>query len=158
MTDATTEPPADRRRAGRKMLIPALILAIIGAGGSYYAIASGMISLTKPALPGLSRGAAAETAFIALEPLMITLENRESRHQLRFTAQIEVAADARREVEDQIPRIVDVLNVYLRALGLQDLQDPLALPRIRGQMLRRIQVIVGEDRIRDLLIMEFILN
>lgn len=158
MTDATTEPAANRRRGGRGTLIAALIVALLGAGGSYYAVASGLIPLGKPALPALSRGAAPETAFIALEPLMITLESGDSRHQLRFTAQIEVAADARREVEGQIPRIIDVLNVYLRALGLQDLRDPLALTRIRGQMLRRIQVIVGDDRIRDLLVMEFMLN
>ena len=62
------------------------------------------------------------------------------------------------EVETVLPRVTDVLNSYLRALELDDLRDPLALTRLRAQMLRRIQVVVGKERVRDLLIMEFVLN
>jgi len=32
------------------------------------------------------------------------------------------------------------------------------LLRLRSQMLRRVQVVTGEGRVRDLLIMEFVLN
>jgi flagellar FliL protein len=34
----------------------------------------------------------------------------------------------------------------------------MALTRLRGQMLRRVQIVVGKDRVRDLLIMDFVLN
>jgi len=56
------------------------------------------------------------------------------------------------------PRIVDVLNGYLRAVTFAEMADPNALARLRGQMLRRIQVVTGEGRVKDLLIMEFVLN
>ena len=49
-------------------------------------------------------------------------------------------------------------NSYLRALELRDLEDPSALTRLRAQMLRRVQVVAGPERVNDLLVMEFVLN
>ena len=57
-----------------------------------------------------------------------------------------------------LPRIVDVMNGYLRALDAAELENPAALVRLRAQMLRRIQIVTGEGRVRDLLITEFVLN
>ena len=57
-----------------------------------------------------------------------------------------------------MPRIVDVMNGYLRALDAAELENPAALVRLRAQMLRRIQIVTGEGRVRDLLITEFVLN
>ncbi|MEO1000855.1 MAG: flagellar basal body-associated FliL family protein, partial [Pseudomonadota bacterium] len=57
-----------------------------------------------------------------------------------------------------LPRILDVLNTFLRALHPSDLEDPSALPQLRGHMLRRIQIVTGEGRVRDLLVTEFVIN
>ena len=62
------------------------------------------------------------------------------------------------EVTLLIPRILDVLNGYLRAVEVSELGDPNALVRLRSQMLRRIQIVTGEGRVRDLLVTEFVLN
>jgi flagellar FliL protein len=56
------------------------------------------------------------------------------------------------------PRILDVLNGYLRAVDPAELEDPAALVRLRAQMLRRIQIVTGEGRVRDLLVTEFVMN
>ena len=47
---------------------------------------------------------------------------------------------------------------YLRAIDTASIEDPHAMARLRAQMLRRIQIVVGEGRVRDLLITEFVLN
>ena len=57
-----------------------------------------------------------------------------------------------------MPRVLDVLNSYLRAVEVSDLEDPSALVRLRAQMLRRVQIVTGEGRVRDLLVTEFVLN
>ena len=57
-----------------------------------------------------------------------------------------------------MPRVIDVLNSYLRALEIGDIADAAALVRLRAQMLRRIQIVTGAGRVNDLLIMEFVLN
>ena len=77
---------------------------------------------------------------------------------MRFSAQLEVPPDRVIEVEGIKPRIVDVLNGYLRAVETADLEDPAALVRLRAQMLRRVQIVAGEGRVSDLLIMEFVMN
>jgi flagellar FliL protein len=57
-----------------------------------------------------------------------------------------------------MPRVVDVLNGFLRAVDVTDLEDPAALLRLRAQMLRRVQIVTGEGAVRDLLVMEFVVN
>jgi flagellar FliL protein len=57
-----------------------------------------------------------------------------------------------------MPRVIDVLNGYLRAVEPGDFDDPAILGRLRAQMLRRVQIVTGTERVRDLLIMEFVLN
>ena len=89
--------------------------------------------------------------------MIISLGTSGARH-LRFSAQLEVPSAYQAEVEHLKPRVMDVLNGYLRAVDLRDLEDPSALMRLRAQMLRRIQVVTGEGRINDLLIIEFVLN
>jgi len=46
----------------------------------------------------------------------------------------------------------------LRAVDVHDLENRNALIRLRSQMLRRIQLVIGQEQVRDLLIMEFVLN
>lgn len=62
------------------------------------------------------------------------------------------------EVRRVMPRILDTLNGYLRAVSVAELEDPGALLLLRAQMLRRIQIVVGEAAVSDLLIVEFVLS
>lgn len=97
-------------------------------------------------------------AFVPLDPMIVSLPGGGVSTHLRFSAQLEVNPEYTEEVETLKPRIVDVLNGYLRAVEIAELSDPAVLVKLRGQMLRRIQVVVGDGRVRDLLIMEFVMN
>ena len=57
-----------------------------------------------------------------------------------------------------MPRINDVLNVYLRAVDERDFEVPRAMVRLRAQMLRRVQLVTPPGAVRDVLIQEFVLN
>jgi len=61
-------------------------------------------------------------------------------------------------VQALMPRIMDVLNIYLRALDPPELEEPAALLRLRAQMLRRVQIVTGPGLVNDLLIIEFVFN
>ena len=76
------------------------------------------------------------------------------RHLL-FRAEMEVNPDYKSEVTTLLPRVVDVLNGYLRALDISDIEAPSALTRLRAQMLRRVQIVAGPGRVNDLLIVSF---
>mgnify|MGYP003471658695 FL=1 len=57
-----------------------------------------------------------------------------------------------------LPRVTDVLNGYLRAVELAELEKPTALVKLRAHLIRRIQLVAGEGRVRDVLVTEFVIN
>jgi flagellar FliL protein len=99
-----------------------------------------------------------DAAFVAMAPITISLAPGASARLLRFTGQLEVTPESAAEVEALLPRVLDVLNTYLRAVDVRDLEEPASLVRLRAQMLRRVQVVTGEGQVRDLLITEFVLT
>ncbi|WP_323763769.1 flagellar basal body-associated FliL family protein [Marinovum sp.] len=166
MADAETEDEPVKKRSKLPMTL-GLVLALAGGGGGFYAVYSGMI-LGPPAdevragAPGdTETGAAAmalpDVAFVPLEPMVISLPGGSARH-LRFTAQLEVPTAAKPDVELLLPRVVDVFNSYLRAVEVADLEKPTALLRFRSHLLRRAQLVLGDERVNNLLVMEFVVN
>jgi flagellar FliL protein len=158
MTDATPpapDPQPARARRSRKPLLIGLALALLAGGGGFAAVATGLLFAPQASAPVAPLPA---IAFVPIEPLIISLDPAGRSRHLRFSAQIETPSDRAAEVAALMPRIVDVLNGYLRAVGVAEIEDPAALVRLRAQMLRRIQIVTGEGRVRDLLITEFVLN
>jgi len=154
------------KKASKLPLILGVVLALVGGGGGFFAVSSGMI--------GGSGGEPEEevveeenpedaeqnvkVAFIPLDPMLVSLPRSGARSVLRFSAQLEVLPEHQDEITAITPRIIDVLNGYLRAVSIEELADPTILARLRSQMLRRIQTVTGEGKVRDLLIMEFVVN
>ena len=154
------EPP---KKSSKLPLILGLVLALGGGGGGFYAVYSGLLLGSESDAEHAAEEDAPKIAdmpdvsFVAVEPLIISL-NDEGGSTLRFRAQLEVRSPHKSEVEQLLPRVVDVLNSYLRAVDISDIRNNAALVRLRAQMLRRIQIVTGGDRVSDLLIMEFVLN
>ena len=148
------------KKRSKLPLLVGLVLALALGGGGFYAVYSGMI-LAPAEDHGMAAGEPSDLpdiAFVAIEPLVISIGGGgESRH-LRFTASLETAAAYSDEVTLLLPRILDVLNGYLRAIAVTEIEDPAGLVRLRAQLLRRIQIVTGDGRVRDLLVTEFVLN
>jgi flagellar protein FliL len=153
---ATTEEPPKKK--SKKPMLIGLVLAVLLGGGGFYATYFGLVLGHADA--AVTDGAAAlpDIAFVPVEPVVISLGGAAQGRHLRFTSQIEVEAHYAADVTLLLPRILDVLNGYLRAVELAEMEDPAALVRMRAQLLRRIQVVTGQGRVRDLLITEFVLN
>lgn len=139
-------------------VIIGLVLALALGGGGFFVTWSGLLFGDDEASHAPAVGALPDIAFVPVDPLVVSLGNAAQRRHLRFTAQIEVGKPYEQEVTMLLPRILDVLNGYLRAVEVTELEDPTALVRLRAQMLRRVQIVTGEGRVRDLLITEFVLN
>ena len=101
---------------------------------------------------------ASGVAFVAVDPLTVTLGAGAERSHLRFTSQLEVPAAEAGAVAALMPRIVDVLGSYLRALEPAMVEDRDAHLRLRAQMLRRVRLVAGVDAVDDLLVTEFVIN
>ncbi|MEJ1991093.1 MAG: flagellar basal body-associated FliL family protein [Maritimibacter sp.] len=178
---SSEEAPKKKSKMG---LIIGVVLALVLGGGGFYAVYSGMIlgpstsgdtasdssghgESTGPDTTTEEGGHAAATehgangttnaGFVPLEPLVVSLKGGSSQH-LRFRGELEVETGMEEEVSHLVPRVMDVLNSYLRAVSITDLEDPTTLVTLRAQMLRRIQLVVGAGKVHDLLIMEFVLS
>jgi len=161
MTDATSEDVEAPPKSSKLPLIIGLVLAIFAGAGGFFAVQSGLI------LGGESIDEVEEeievtelekVTFVEIEPILVSLGGSAAGTYLRFRAHLEVESAKQQNVEDVLPRIVDVLNSYLRSVSPEELQDPRALINLRAQMLRRVQVVTGSGWVEDLLIMEFVLN
>lgn len=170
MTEAAAPQEAAPKKKSRKPLLLALIVAVAGGGGAFYATYSGLLGGSDTTADAGGHGddphaqgedhdsSLSQVAFVPVTPLIISLGEESTSRHLRMTAQLEVGPSFVNEVTHLMPRILDIQNGYLRAIEVAELDDPAALVRIRSQLLRRIQIVTGEGRVRDLLITEFVLN
>lgn len=169
MTDAAVDDEGlEDRKPSKLPLIIGVVLALAGGGGGFFAAQSGLLGGGD----GTGHGTAAahdadeqvETAplpdvtFIEVPQVTVSLGPGAQASHLRFRASLEVPDKYASEVEGILPRVQDVLNSYLRALAPEDFETQGALVRLRGQMLRRIKLVAGEGRVRDLLVLEFVMN
>lgn len=163
-----TADPADvpPKKRSKLPLILGLVLAIAGAGGGFMAVRLGLLggggttheSAPETATDAHAAPAVAPVSYVALDPLIVNMPRSTGRQFLRFAASLEVVEGQAAAVEAVKPRIADVMNSYLRAVEPEDFEDQMILTLIRSQLLRRIQVVTGEGRVRDLLVTEFVLN
>lgn len=184
MSDDPNAPEEEGDKKPSKMpLLIGVVLALVGGGGGFFAVSSGLILAPEEVAmePGedgegtngeemsqaenvesLQDDAAIESAedvsFVELEAIVVALPPGSTNTHLRFKAELEVRSGHEEHVTTIAPRVIDVLNGYLRAVELADLEDHRAFPRLRAQMLRRVQVVAGADAVQNILIQEFILN
>lgn len=131
-------------------------LGVVSAGASFAATYTDLLEKITAHRPAASE--LADIAFLPIDSLVISLGPAAQNRHLRLTTQLEVKSAKLAEAAALMPRILDTMNTYLRAISVAELEDPGALLHIRLQLLHRIQVVVGEDRVSDLLITEFLLS
>lgn len=157
---AETEEQQDTtpKKKSKLPIIIGIVMALVLGGGGFFATFSGMILSPHETTDSVNDGPSAlpDIAFVPIDSIVISLGAASQNSQLKMTAQLEVEKAYVADVTLLMPRIVDVLNTYLRAVETAQLEDPAGLMTLRAQMLRRIQVVTGEGRVRDLLISEFL--
>ncbi|WP_299971292.1 flagellar basal body-associated protein FliL [uncultured Roseobacter sp.] len=161
MSDTAAVEIEEETKSSKMPLIIGLVLLLVGGGGGFYAAWSGLIfggesQVSEVEDTPVDVGPA--IAFVPIAPITVSLPPGSSEDHLRFRAELEVPKKYASEVEAVLPRVIDVLNGYLRAVEVNDLRDPSSLTRLRSQMLRRVQLVAGPGQVNDLLIMEFVLN
>jgi flagellar FliL protein len=161
MSDAASDGSEKPSKSIKKPLIFGLLLAVAGGAAGYLGGArmwQGEPDSSEPVaqkdLPAALQG----ITFVPIEPMIVSLGSGQSARHLRFTAQIEVPEQYQTDVIQLMPRILDMLNGYLRTIEAEDLERNFALARLRSHILSRLYAITGENRVSDVLITEFVLN
>lgn len=172
------DPNVAEAEAAPKKKSKAMLFALIGAvllgGGAFYGVYSGLVPLPFGSDPVVEQANLEESentpdhrtgvfdpaliAFVPLEEMVISLGPEAQAKHLKVRVSIEVRPEASDSVEALTPRIVDVLNTFLRAVDERDFELPRSMLKIRAQMLRRVQLVTPRGAVRDVLIQEFVLN
>jgi len=163
MSDEAETEEEEAKGGGGKGPIIGLALSLVLGGGGFFASYNGMVPGLGPSgeageEPAEIMMATLPTEFIPIDRMIISLGNSANARHLNFGAALEVEATNLEEVQGLMPRILDILNTYLRAVEERDIETPAAMTRLRAQMLRRVNIVTGEGLVKDLLITEFVLN
>ncbi|SDX86817.1 flagellar basal body-associated FliL family protein [Citreimonas salinaria] len=169
MADATVDAPVEGKKSSKMPLIIGAVLAVLGGAGGFFVVQMNPLGL----FGGADKAHATEegkdsvyhdptplgdVGFVEVPPIVISLGPTADGRTLRFRTSLEVPAQHATAVTAIVPRVQDVLNSYLRALEPTDFEAPGALIRLRSQLLRRVKLVAGDDHVRDLLVLEFIVN
>ncbi len=144
-------------------LASALTLAGAGAAAAYFSPPPAVRCVLDESAKGTgvkvrSKAAIPPAAFVALDPLVVTLGPKAQSRYLKISISIETTAAQSSEVAKFTPRFRDALNSYLRAVEESDLAEPASMTRLRAQLLRRIELVAPPDSVRDILITDFVLT
>lgn len=161
--EANVEAEEEEKPKGGKGPLLGLVLSLALGGGGFFAAYGGFLPFLGSS--GSNDEAAPEimvatlpTEFVPIDRMIISLGSAADARHLNFGAALEVEPMYLEEVQNLMPRILDILNTYLRAVEEKDIETPSAMTRLRAQMLRRVNIVTGEGRVKDLLITEFVLN
>ncbi|MEP5154607.1 flagellar basal body-associated FliL family protein [Planktotalea sp.] len=164
MANADITEEVELPKKGKSGFIIVLLIALMTGGAGFYGAISGLIPIGESSdskaesESELPLKVLADNVFIELDPLVVNIRSSSKYQLLKFSSQLEVKPEHAPDIENIKPRLIDVMNTYLNALEAERFEDPIALIKLRSQLLRRLQMISGNGRIEDLLIMEFILQ
>lgn len=165
--DAKLEAPKPAAGKRRRWLLPvaagAGLLLLVGAGAAAIKFVPGLSTRVAALMPGSAPAApqaAGKPIFIDVPEMLVTLSNGGRPRQLRIRLSLELAkAEEGQKLGDVLgPRIYDALLTYLRTLREPELDGAIAIDRLRGDMFRRLDLVLGPGVLRDVLVTELVIG
>jgi len=157
--EESNEQDQEPKKKGKGMLF-GLIGAVVLGGAGFAAVFLGFVGGGAPEEEQAMVAVAPlpDVNFLPMDDIIVSLGKTASAKHLRFRGHLEIDPTYKEDVTLLLPRVYDVLNTFLRAVDEKEIARPSSLIKLRAQMLRRVQIVTGEGRVRDLLITEFVLN
>jgi flagellar FliL protein len=159
MTEQATEATPPPKRKGKKLLLVALPVALLGAGGAGAWFAG--------LLPGGGAKEATAAAVAAEKPVFVDMPDivanlnapgrRSSYIKLRSKLEVARAADAR-ALQEAMPRLQDLFTTYLREVRPEELRGSAGTYRLREELMVRASLAAPPVRVTDVLFVELLLQ
>ena len=157
------ELPAPPKRRGKKLfLLVGVVVVLAGGAGAAWQFVPGVAERAR-ALTGHAETAAAAIAgrptFVDLPEMAVTLPNAGHPRQMRIKMSLELASGGvEKGTADALsPRVYDALLTYLRTLRDGEVDGGLGLDRLRADLYRRLDLVMGPGVLRDVLITSLVL-
>lgn len=146
-----------KKFSGRKIIlfgVVPLVVVVLGAVGAFFLLGGNEEQ-------EVSEEIAPEVHFFELPELLITLNTAPGKraNYLKLVVALEVSsAQSLLALEEQLPRVIDNFQVYLRELRVEDLSGSAGLYRLREELLTRINTAVADGQVKDVLFKEMLVQ
>lgn len=149
-----------KRNTRKLMLLAVAPILLAGAAATYFLVPAlaetGRVANSQaPAKTGGAPAAAiSHPQVVDVPEIVVTLPNDGHPRQLRIKLSLELTAAPHElpPMDQFTPQVNDALLTYLRTLRDSDLEGGLALDRIRGDLYRRLTLVLGPNVINSVLI------
>ena len=157
------DPIAPRKRRGKKLFLLLAVVGLLGGGaGAAWQFVPGVADKAW-ALIGhqqqVSVAVSNRPVFIDLPEMALTLPNGGHPRQMRIKLSVELArGESQQQAAEALsPRVYDALLTYLRTLRDGEVDGGLGLDRLRADLYRRLELVVGPGVLRDVLITSLVM-
>jgi flagellar FliL protein len=157
------EAPAPRKRRGKKLVLLLGVIVLIGGGaGAAWQLVPGIADKVHAMFGHHEQAVAAvntRPVFIDLPEMALTLPNGGRPRQMRIKLSVELArgASEQQATEALSPRVYDALLTYLRTVQDGEVDGGLGLDRLRADLYRRLELVIGPGVVRDVLITSLVM-
>ena len=102
--------------------------------------------------------AKADQAYMELQEMLITVGSAPANRFLKMNISVITDSANSSAVHAAEPVLIDAFNTYLRSIEMKDFEDPSFYPRMREQLARRSELVLGSGVSNGVLITEFLLR
>lgn len=162
-TQGEGEVKPKRKLSGKTLvLFVVLPLAVIGAAAGG-AVALGLFGGGKSdeaEKPSEAAHAGGKGVFYDLPELLVNIQTNGGKESfLKLAISLELTdANATKQIEAGMPRVIDSIQVFLRELRIDDLSGSAGVVRLREELLKRIAAAAAPVAVRDVLFKEIIIQ
>lgn len=151
-----------KKKSKLLLIIAPVALLLLGGGGYFAATSMGLLGgggenaeMSENAPPP-----AKPAYYHELPEMVVNLSSKEKRaHYLKMRIALEVSDESVAEaMQPNLPRVLDLFQVYLRELRAQDLEGSQGIYRLKEELLKRINLAVYPSRVNRILFKEIIVQ
>jgi flagellar basal body-associated protein FliL len=163
MSEEPVKPAATTPAAGKpSKLVLALLVLNLGATGfsTFKIVTADAHAASAPHAPAHEAKSTNEVTgpVVALDPFVVNLDEQQSRY-LKITLQLELMKkDAETLIEKNKQVIRDAMLSHLSGLKLADTLGAAAKDKLRADLLKKTEEIVGEQHVRRIFFQEFVVQ
>jgi flagellar FliL protein len=158
----TPEAPLPRKRRGKFLILMLGTVVVLGGGaGAAWQFVPGVAEKART-LIGRAEPSGISTekpVFVDLPEMAVSLPNAGHPRQMRIRLSVELYKGTveKGAAEALSPRVYDALLTYLRTLRDGEVDGGLGLDRLRADLYRRLDLVMGPGVLRDVLITSLVL-
>lgn len=159
-----------KKAAKKKIIIIAAVAVVVLVGGGAGLYFSGILGGKKEeAVEGTEKGGESKEAavdpkkkklYMNIGEFLVNLNvSGKQTSFLKMSATLEVQGEGNKKaVEENLPRIKDTFQVYLRELRAEDLKGSAGVFRLREALLLRVNKAIAPGQVSDILFEELIVQ